>query len=92
MDARHRPDHARATHTRWMARRNRKQGSPEYEESWRAQQCGSCEFWIPLAGKWGSDYGGCSNPESPHDGSIRFEHDGCEFHSPGEVWGIPQDF
>jgi hypothetical protein len=36
-----------------------------------------CEFWIHLAGQWGRDWGGCSNPLSPLDSTIRFEHDGC---------------
>jgi len=51
-----------------------------------------CEFWIPLAGSWGLDYGACSNPSSPFDGAVRFEHDGCEEFSPGKAWGIPEDF
>jgi hypothetical protein len=51
-----------------------------------------CEFWVPLAGQWGLEYGACANPQSPFDGRITFEHDGCEEYSEGGAWGIPQDF
>jgi hypothetical protein len=51
-----------------------------------------CEFWVPLAGQWGLDYGACANPRSPFDGRVRFEHDGCEEYSEGGMWGGPQDF
>lgn len=92
MEARRRPEHQTETHSRWLAVRNRKQESPDYQEEWYSEQCGGCEFWIPLAGGWGSDFGVCSNLDSPFDGTVRFEHDGCEFFSPGEAWGAPGDF
>lgn len=65
---------------------------PEYRDEWRVEQCGMCQFWVPLAGSWGLDNGGCSNPLSPFDGTIRYEHDGCEQYSPGRAWGSPGDF
>ncbi|WP_460514774.1 DUF3027 domain-containing protein [Flindersiella endophytica] len=64
---------------------------PEYRESWYDEQCGGCRFWIPLAGSMGSDYGACANSASPFDGTIRFEHDGCDvFEQPGR-WATPDD-
>lgn len=64
----------------------------DYRDEWRLQQCGACEFWIPFAGAMGDDYGGCTNPASPHDGTIMYEHDGCDQFSPGEEWAVPHDF
>lgn len=92
MVARHDPEHRRATLKRWHTRRNRIQESPDYRDDWYAQQCGQCEFWIPLAGGWGRDFGVCSNPASPFDGQARFEHDGCDFFSLAPEWGEPEDF
>ncbi|MER7741941.1 hypothetical protein ABTX34_27115 [Streptomyces sp. NPDC096538] len=31
-----------------------------------------------MSGQLGQDYGACSNPVSPFDGRVRFEHDGCQ--------------
>jgi hypothetical protein len=92
VEARKRSDHRTETRARWLTRRNRKQESPEYLDEWYAEQCGGCEFWIPLAAGWGSDYGVCSNPNSPLDGTVRLEHDGCEFFSRGDGWGVPEEF
>lgn len=80
--------HAIACHQRWLARRNRKQEEGSYKDEWYQQQCGACRFFIPLTGILGADYGGCSNPASPFDKSLMFEHDGCEhFESSGEWEG-----
>ena len=70
---------------------NGDQGDASYNEAWRAEQCGQCQFWIPLAGTWGLDYGACSNEASTFDGSIRFEHDGCEVFLLAKHWGTPED-
>jgi hypothetical protein len=91
-EARHTKAHWERTHRRWFKVRHRRPEDPAYREEWYAEQCGMCEFWIPLAGSWGLDYGACSNPSSPFDGAVRFEHDGCEEFSPGKAWGIPEDF
>lgn len=80
------PEHFKAAHERWMARRNRRQDSPGYKDEWYAQQCGACRFWLPLEGRFGSDYGVCSNAGSPFDGTVRFEHDGCDFFEPAGGW------
>lgn len=92
MDARHSEDHERHTFQRWKRLRNRVQGDTAYRNDWYAQQCGGCQYWVPLAGTWGADFGACSNEESPFDSTVRFEHDGCEFFLPAEKWGIPDDF
>ena len=91
-EARPNARHRRATHERWVLQLNRRQGSTDYRDEWYREQCGMCEFWVPLAGQWGLDYGACSNPSSPFDGRVRFEHDGCDAYSEGGRWGGPQDF
>ena len=80
-----------AIHDRWMPRRNRKPESPEYRDEWYVQQCGMCRFWIPLSGELGSDYGACTNPRSPFDGRVQFEHDGCDEYEEAEEWGLPDE-
>jgi Protein of unknown function (DUF3027) len=74
-----------------MEGRNRKQESSGYREEWRAQQCGGCAFWVPLAGSWGLDYGACTNPASPFDRRAQFEHDGCDEFAQAAEWGSPDD-
>ncbi len=87
---RHDEPHARDVHDRWLAKRNRVHESPSYRETWWAEQCGGCRFWIPLVAPLGLDYGVCSNPESPLDGLARFEHDGCEaFTASTDGWAQP---
>ena len=65
------------THARWLGALNRLTGEPGYQEEWYWQQCADCVHWCPLAGALGEDWGACSNPRSPFDGRVRFEHDGC---------------
>ncbi len=78
-------------HERWLALRNRHQEADTYREEWWGQQCGSCVWWIPLSGALGHDYGACANARSEFDGSVRFEHDGCEaFEFSGE-WAQPHE-
>jgi hypothetical protein len=84
--------HREATRRRWLESRNRRQEDAAYRDDWRGQQCGMCEFWVPLAGSWGLDNGACSNPSSPFDGTVRSEHDGCDQFSLGRAWGVPEDF
>lgn len=78
--------HAAACHQRWLALRHRKQEERNYKGEWHQQQCGACRFFIPLTGVLGSDYGGCSNPASPFDKTLMFEHDGCEFFENSGEW------
>ncbi|MER7892562.1 DUF3027 domain-containing protein [Micromonospora sp. NPDC094482] len=70
-------DHNNHCHQRWIKQRNRDTVDPAYPEAWYDEQCGGCRFWIPLDGELGHDYGACTNPASPFDGRVRFEHDGC---------------
>ena len=72
------PAFANATHQRWRERQLRSVDDPAYREEWYAAQCGGCYFWIALSGILGSDYGACTNPASPRDGMVQFEHDGCD--------------
>jgi hypothetical protein len=73
---------AAATHERWRKRQHRPMDGPDYRDAWYAQQCGGCRFWLPLTGVLGDDYGACSNPASPRDGLVQFEHDGCDAFTP----------
>lgn len=83
------PDEVRGIHDRWIQRRNRRTDDPQYRDEWYDQQCGGCRYWFPLAGKIGLDYGACANKKSPFDGTVRFEHDGCEFFEESEGWATP---
>ncbi len=74
--------HFRACHERWTQRLNRDPGVPNYQDDWGIQQCGGCRFFVPLTGIFSDDWGGCTNPSSPSDQHIMFEHDGCAFFSP----------
>jgi hypothetical protein len=92
MEARHDSRHVATTKQRWRRLWDRRMDDPEYREAWRLQQCGACVSWIPFAGELGLDYGGCTNPDSPHESTILYEHDGCDAYSRAEVWGVPEDF
>ncbi|MGC9669595.1 DUF3027 domain-containing protein [Planosporangium sp. 12N6] len=48
-----------------------------YSRSEPDAECGGCRFWVALHGHLGRDYGACTNADSPFDGQVRFEHDGC---------------
>lgn len=48
-------------------------GSPGY-----CLQCGGCQYYIPLEGDLGSDWGACSNARSEYDGRVVFEHHTCK--------------
>ncbi len=47
--------------------------------------------WLPLTGKWGLDWGVCSNPDSPNDRTAVFEHDGCAGFEEADEWVVPED-
>ena len=76
-------------HDRWIQRRFRRTDDPEYRENWYDEQCGGCTFWIPLSGELGTDYGVCADVKSPFDGTVRFEHDGCDEFEPSGNWAVP---
>ncbi len=57
---------------------------PVLNPKWRdysPTQCGGCSYYVSLEGALGFDWGACTNPESPHDGTLMFEHDGCAWFS-----------
>jgi hypothetical protein len=91
-EPRHDPVHRSVVHRRWLTRRNRRQEDPDYSDDWYIEQCGRCQYWIPLAGTIGLDWGICTNEASPLDGRAAFEHDGCEQFLYSETWAIPEDF
>jgi len=72
----------RETHERWLERRNRRQEDGDYRDEWWGEQCGACRWWVPLSGVFADDYGACTNPASPRDGLVQFEHDGCDAFEP----------
>ncbi|MCK2214000.1 DUF3027 domain-containing protein [Actinomadura sp. ATCC 31491] len=69
--------HNNACHTRWRESMNRSSTRPDPPDEWYSTQCGGCRFWIALTGQLGLDHGACTNPASPFDARVRFEHDGC---------------
>lgn len=71
-------DHLADCHDRWSSRLNRDMDAQGYQDAWYAEQCGGCRFYIRLSGLFYEDWGVCSNARSALDGSVRFEHDGCE--------------
>jgi len=80
------PRHFKACHKRWMERRNRRAEAKDYRDMWLEEQCMFCRYFVPLTGVFGEDYGACSNAQSPSDGMVRFEHDGCSEFAQGEWW------
>ncbi|WP_369185561.1 DUF3027 domain-containing protein [Streptomyces sp. Y1] len=86
------PEEMGAIRDRWIGRRNRDPGKPEYRAEWYGEQCGFCRYWFPMVGKLGLDYGACANGKSEFDGAVRFEHDGCEVFEHSGRWSIPSDF
>lgn len=74
------------THDRWAASYTpiRDTADPDYNEAWYWEQCGGCKAYLPLPGRLGDDWGVCTNSASPADGTLRFEHDGCEAFEPDD--------
>ena len=50
----------------------------EYLDVWLSDECGACSYCVHALGRMGNDWGVCCNPDSPLDGVMAFEHDGCE--------------
>jgi len=74
-------EHAKKCHDRWLEKFRNRFPPPEgqeYQDEWQQQQCLFCNFYIGLLGALKEDWGVCSNPNSPFDGRVIFEHDGCE--------------
>jgi len=70
--------HAVRCKRRWLARRHRDPAVPDAPAQWAAEQCGLCQYWVPVVGLLGDDFGACGNGASPCDGTIRYIHDGCD--------------
>ena len=71
-------EHFDQCHDRWLDRRNRIPDDAHDPADWCHTQCGGCRFYVKLTGSFKSDWGACTNPLSPRDGLVTFEHDGCE--------------
>jgi hypothetical protein len=71
-------DHFRQCHERWKKNIHRDLNASNKPDIWCDQECAQCAFYVRLGGKFAYDYGVCSNKQSPHDGQLMFEHDGCE--------------
>jgi hypothetical protein len=80
-------DHAAKCHERWLQRINRSSADKGFRDDWYAQQCLFCRYYIGVVGALAEDWGVCSHPASRFDGTVRFEHDGCECFD--EVIGEP---
>lgn len=51
--------------------------------------CGTCGFYLPLAGSLGGAFGGCGNLFAPDDGRIVSADHGCGAHSEALVEAMP---
>jgi hypothetical protein len=74
--------HIARTHERWLAA----DGQTEPPRD----QCGSCRYWVPLTEPWGYDWGACTNPASVRDGTVQFEHAGCDAFERADRWTLPR--
>jgi len=54
-------------------------GSRSRQENWGPDCSCSCKFFLKLEGDLGSDWGVCSNHQSPRKGLLTHEHQGCPF-------------
>ena len=48
-------------------------------------RCGTCGFWVPLAGSLGLGFGACANEFAPDDGRVVAVDHGCGAHSEGNA-------
>jgi Protein of unknown function (DUF3027) len=69
---------ADSCHERWSTKNNRDLSLSDPPDEWIESQCEICVYWIPLRGKFATDWGVCSNEKSTSDGVVRFSHDGCD--------------
>ena len=51
--------------------------------------CGTCGFYLPLAGSLGAAFGACGNEFAPADGRVVHVEFGCGAHSEVEVEPTP---
>ena len=80
-------------HRRWYrarAQEVQEHGYVDAQSTPSRGQCGGCCYFIPLTGTLIDDWGACSNPASVFDGSVMFEHLGCDaFAQARDDWGGP---
>lgn len=81
-------------HERWLEKNCTPYGPPKRTDEVGKQwddgallQCGGCMYYVPLEGSLGMDWGACSNPRSPQDGKVTFEHHGCMAYN---NWDLPK--
>jgi hypothetical protein len=55
-----------------------------------AARCGSCGFWVRLAGSLGQSFGACANYLAPDDGRVVAGGHGCGAHSEAVVVHVPR--
>jgi hypothetical protein len=84
-------EHASTCSGRWLQRRNNLRVDEDFEnlpDDWYAEQCGECRYYAPLLGVavFASDWGICTHPNSPFDGRVMFEHDGCRHYEGASCW------
>ncbi len=74
-------EHTAKTSRRWHNKilRNRTADSPDFKDEWLQEECLFCQYYVKLSGLLGVDWGVCTNPSSPFDTRLMFEHDGCKF-------------
>jgi hypothetical protein len=79
-----------ATHLQlWQVCRNQEDydaGTDTKDHELPDCSCG-CKFFHPLLGEVKSDWGICSQPQSPRAGLLTFEHMGCQYFERGNVEG-----
>ncbi len=73
------PETIKAAEQRWIKRCYKTRHLKTYDLGGKLveacnYQCGGCLHFAAT----GSDFGICMNPESPLDGTVTFEHGGCE--------------
>ncbi|MGC4013422.1 MAG: DUF3027 domain-containing protein [Luteolibacter sp.] len=66
--------HFQRCHERWIQQAN------YIAKGWIEFQCHTCAYYVPLTGAFACDWGACTNRNSPEDGRVKFEHDGCDMH------------
>ncbi|MFU8806736.1 MAG: DUF3027 domain-containing protein [Bradymonadaceae bacterium] len=82
-------NHFTRTTERWVQNLNRNLSTMNVPEHWWEDQCYCCLYYIRLCGAFIHDWGVCTNPASPFDGRVMFEHDGCDaFVYADEQWNL----
>ena len=86
----HDKQHAKACHERWRKHIHRSGEETFDPDTSECLQCGGCALYVPLIGALGSDWGVCTNADSPFDRRAMFEHDSCD-HFVRNTYGWSQE-